>query len=64
MSEVYRPQFRDIRPIKPHEKELQRREIKMYEVNGMPGHWNMQSDERPVEANVTAGGLLLVAFLE
>jgi hypothetical protein len=77
MTEGYRPVFRegeykpvfgwDIRPIKRHEQELKRlmtcHTVQGYDINGMPGNSTVQREERPVEVNITAGGLLLLAVL-
>ena len=58
MNEAYRP-------VLPHEKRLWKikHEPRMYEYRvPMPGP--LVAQEKPVEVNITAGGLLMLAFLE
>jgi hypothetical protein len=58
MNEAYRP-------VLPHEKRLWKikHEPRMYEYRvPMPAQIAVQ--EKPVEVNITAGGLMILAFLE
>jgi hypothetical protein len=59
MKEGYRPIFR-------HEKELWkiRNEPRMYEYSIFPQPTPMATQERPVEVNITAGGILMLALLD
>jgi hypothetical protein len=66
MSEAYRPFFEGGRPLTPSDKRLWKikHEPRMYEYRvPMPAPVVIQ-EEKPVEVNITAGGLLLLAFLE